>query len=200
MSRLHTFCGRFVWCIPALIVAIGIFYFINLFDRIYSRDLNRQLDEKYQLVNLIEALHSNEGMTKVVEIMDGFTDTYVYLLEVEDSRVIEDFHTVNCPYRFEKHPFEITEIKNKIKKNKRGAFATVVQNTGKIYWEYRWINIQDKNYLLLMGISNYPTDVLDKELQISIGTLLLITALLNWVLVGYAKYLRAGCCKIKRKN
>lgn len=199
MTKLNSFLARFIWCIPALIVAIGAFYFINLFDRIYSRDLNRQLDEKYQLVNLIEALHNKESMVNIVNIMDEFQDTFVYVLELQGDQIIEDYHTINCPYRLTKHPYLEKNIKSKILINKRGGFVTKATDNRKIFWEYRWIDI-NKKYLILIGISNYPTDVLDKELQISIGILLLITALLNWVLVGYAKYLRAGCCKIKRKN
>lgn len=199
--KISQYMNRFIWCIPALIVTIGVIYFINLFDRIYSRDLNRQLEEKYQLVNLIEALHNKESMVNIVEIMDEFKDTSLYVLELNDkNEIIEDFHTTNCPYRFQTHPYELKAIQKQIKSNKRGFFMTKLQSVGKIYWEYRWLNIENKRYLLLMGIANYPTDVLDVELQVSVGTLLLITALLNWILVGYAKYLKNGNCAIRKKK
>lgn len=37
-----------------------------------------------------------------------------------------------------------------------------------------------------------------RELEFAIGTMLLITAILNWILVGYAKYIHSGSCPIKK--
>ena len=58
-----------------------------------------------------------------------------------------------------------------------------------MYWDYRWLNVDDEELLVMIGITNYPLDAIDKELQIAIGVLLMLTALFNWLLVGYANHI-----------
>ena len=36
------------------------------------------------------------------------------------------------------------------------------------------------------------------ELELAIGIMLFITAILNWALVGYAKYIYSGACEVKK--
>lgn len=203
-SSIKYFLNKYCWCLPVLIVTLGTVYYINLFERLSERDLSRQMNEKYQLMNLIENFKESTDKLYMINAMDTFDDTYVYVItdtENTEDIVDETFHTLNCPFKFKTHPFEIPEIKNQIHHKKFGAFVYGhINNVGNIYWRYRPINLNSLERLLFVGISNYEPEPIDKELQISIGFLLLLTAVLNWVLVGYYKYLRSGKCKIVKKE
>lgn len=202
MSAIYSFLKKYVWCFPALIMFIGILYYINLFERMYARDLERQMNEKFQIVNVLEALHTYDGLHIAVNAFDNFDDTNIYILRknLETGQLEERYHSNNCKFKLQQHPFENDEIKHQLISHEKGSFAFGEDRNHKILWDYRWVNVDNKNYLIIMSITNYPLDGIDKEFQISIGLLLLITALLNWSLVGYGKYLRCGACKVHRKR
>lgn len=180
---------KFTWAIPVFFMLLGTIYFINLFDRMYTRDLIRQSEEKYQLINVIERLETKKNVLSALAVMDNFSDTHTYLLDKSLNRVIEKMHTANCPFRFTQHPYEIEEFKKQILSHVRGSFIYRPCNSGPMYLDYRWVELEGVSYLIMTGVSNYPNDAIDKELQIAVGSLLLLTALMNWILVGYAKYL-----------
>jgi hypothetical protein len=119
------------------------------------------------------------------------------VLEVNSKAEI--YHSANCPFLLKKHPHESEEIKETIMNHKRGSFATKEQRT-KIVWEFRHFSVDNENLLVITGITNYPKEPIDKELEIAIGTMLLITALLNWALVGFWKYKCCGACNVKKKD
>ncbi|MBR2240037.1 MAG: hypothetical protein IKO49_02270 [Bacilli bacterium] len=202
MSNIWCFLKKYVWCFPALIMFIGILYYINLFERMYARDLERQMNEKFQIVNVLEALHTYDGLHIAVNAFDNFDDTNIYILRknLETGQLEERYHSNNCKFKLQQHPFENEEIRHQLISHEKGSFAFGEDRNHKILWDYRWVNVDNKNYLIIMSITNYPLDAIDREFQISIGLLLLVTALLNWSLVGYGKYLRSGYCKIKSKK
>jgi len=204
-SKFKTFMKKFVWLFPLIIVTIGIFYFINLFERLYTRDLNRQISEKNQLMTLTESLSTITDVKNSILTLDTFDNTYTYMLrdETEDSfnpnTKSEIYHSANCPFLLKKHPHDEKEIRNTIAKHKRGSFATK-ENGNKIIWEFRHFKVNDEKLLVITGVTNYPKEPIDKELEIAIGIMLLITALLNWALVGFWKYKCCGSCKIEKKG
>ena len=53
---------------------------MNLFERIYSRDLNRQIIEKNQLLTLTESLSSYQDVKHAILTLDTFDNTYTYIL------------------------------------------------------------------------------------------------------------------------
>lgn len=189
-KRMNTFFKKLIWCFPAILAFFGILYYINLFDRIEERNILRQSEEKYQLINFVENLRTKDSMVRAMNIMDRFEDTHTYLLNENLDRVVEKYHAQGCSFRTKPHPYEDANLRKKMLNTKTGTFVYNGDNNKKRFWEYRWIIIENKKYLILVGVSNYPLDPLDKELQISIGILLLLTALLNWGLVGYTKYIR----------
>ena len=83
-------------------------------------------------------------------------------------------------------------IKSFIKKY-MWAFPLVIVAIGIVYF----INLFERLDHICHGIINSPTF---KELQLAISIMLLITAILNWALVGYAKYIHSGACPVKRKQ
>lgn len=200
LKRTSLLFRKFVWIIPVLFMLLGSIYFINLFDRMYARDLTRQSEEKYQLINVIERLRTKESMLNALSVIDNFSDTHTYLLDKDLNRVIEKMHTANCPFRFTQHPYEIETIRKQILTHKRGSFILGPYDYKPIYWDYRWVEKERIDYLIMVGVSNYPTDAIDKELQIAVGTLLLLTSFLNWILVGYAKYLTQRHKRINQKE
>lgn len=202
MSNIFCFFKKYVWCFPALIMFIGILYYINLFERMYARDLERQMNEKFQIVNLLETLHTYDGLHIAAGAFDNFDDTNIYILikNLETGQLEERYHSNNCKFKLKQHPFENDEIKHQLISHKKGSFIFGIYRNHEILWDYRWITLDNKRYLVILSITNYPLDAIDKEFQISIGLLLLITALLNWSLVGYGKYLRAGYCNINKKK
>lgn len=191
-SWFINFIKKFAWLFPVFVATIGIFYYINLFERIYERDLNRQINEKSQLMTLVESLSELKDVEKTVITMDGFENTYTYLLEDESDNPEEIYHAKNCPFRLKTHPYDCKEFKDIINSKKRGSFKSNNEEDGNIIWEYRHFNVGNEKFLVIAGVTNYPQDPIDKELQISIGILLLITAILNWALVGYAKNMRSN--------
>lgn len=191
-SKFVYLLKKFAWLFPIFVVTIGIFYYINLFERIYERDLNRQINEKSQLMTLVENLSELKDVEKTVITMDGFENTYTYLLEDESGVINEIYHAKNCPFRLKEHPFECKELSDLINSKRRGSFKTENEKEGNIIWEYRHFKAGNEKLLVIAGVTNYPQDPIDKELQISIGILLLITAILNWALVGYAKNMRSN--------
>lgn len=72
------------------------------------------------------------------------------------------------------------------------SFPLVILVIGILYF----INLFERLDRICHGIINSPTF---KELQLAISIMLLITAVLNWALVGYAKYIHSGSCQVKRK-
>jgi len=198
--KIRSLFKKFLWCIPVFIMTIGSIYFINLFNRLYTRDLIRQSNEKYQLVNFVEHLQTKDNTLLALNTIDAFLDTHTYILTKDLKRIHERYHTSNCPFRFKKHPYEVEELKNEMMKNERGSFRYGLCAARPMYWDYRWITIENNEYLVLVGVTNYPLDAIDKELQISVGLLLLFTSLLNWILVGYAKYLRQNRKRIDLKE
>jgi hypothetical protein len=190
MYKLRLLFKKFAWCIPVLIMTLSIVYFINLFDRVYQRDLIRQSNEKYQLVNFVEHLNTKTNTFLALNTIDSFLDTHTYILTKDLKRVHERYHTSGCPFRFKKHPYEIDEFRKEMLENDRGSFVYGICASKPMYWDYRWITIEGSQYLVMVGVTNYPLDAIDKELQIAIGLLLFFTSLLNWLLVGYAKHLR----------
>ena len=204
-SKSMTVLKRFVWLFPLIIVTIGIFYFINLFERLSTRDLNRQISEKNQLLTITETLSNLEDVKKSVLTLDTFDNTYTYLLKDEGKALDPDnkaeiYHSADCPYVFKKHPHEDKEIKDEILNKKRGSFVTRKTNNDKIIWEFRHFIVDGEKLLVITGVTNYPKEPIDKELEIAIGIMLLITALLNWALVGFWKYKCCGSCEIKRRK
>lgn len=189
-KRMNTFFKKLIWCFPATLAFFGILYYINLFDRIEERNILRQSEEKYQLISFVENLNTRASMVRAMNIMDRFEDTHTYLLNENLDRVVEKYHAQGCSFRIKPHPYEDRDLRKKMLSTKTGTFIYNGDDNKKRFWEYRWIVIENEKYLILVGVSNYPLDPLDKELQISIGILLLLTALLNWGLVGYTKYIR----------
>lgn len=189
-KKVKAFIGRFIWCLPVLFMFIGSLYFLNLFQRMYDRDLMRQTDEKQQLATFIESIETKRGVVDASNIIDKFSDTHTYILTEDFERIVSKYHTSNCPFKTTPHPYEVANIKDKMTETKRGFFEYSVEGTGKIYWDYRWVDVENEKLLIVVGVSNYPLDPIDKELQIAVGFLLLLTAVFNWILVGYAKYLR----------
>lgn len=204
-SKFKTITKRFVWLFPLIIVTIGIFYFINLFERLYTRDLNRQISEKNQLLTLTESLSNTIDVKNSILTLDTFDNTYTYMLhdEGEDSLApdskSEIYHSASCPFLLQKHPHDEEEIRKTIINHKRGSFATK-EHGNKIVWEFRHFQVNNEKLLVITGVTNYPKEPIDKELEIAIGTMLLITALLNWTLVGFWKYKCCGSCKIEKKE
>ena len=89
-SKFMTILKRFVWLFPLIIVTIGIFYFMNLFERIYSRDLNRQIIEKNQLLTLTESLSSYQDVKHTILTLDTFTNIYTYMLYDEPDTLLNN--------------------------------------------------------------------------------------------------------------
>jgi len=204
-SKFKTTAKRFIWLFPLIIVTIGIFYFINLFERLYDRDLIRQISEKKQLITLTESLSTFKDVKNSILTLDTFDNTYTYMLYDESDAFIpnskaEIYHSANCPFLLKKHPHESKEIRDCIAKNKHGSFVTKEPNQSKIIWEFRHFTVKGKNLLVITGVTNYPKEPVDKELEIAVGLMLLITAILNWALVGFWKYKCCGACLIKKKD
>ena len=189
-----------------MIVTIGIFYFINLFERLNDRNLSRQINEKNQLMTLTETLSNIDDVKKSILTLDTFDNTYTYMLYDDGKNTLskdlknEIYHSANCPFLLKTHPHEVSVIKNKILKNRRGSFVTKEKNQDKIVWEFRHFSVNNENLLVITGITSYPKEPIDKELEIAIGVMLLITAVLNWALVGFWKYLCSGACNVKKKD
>lgn len=203
MSKISAYVKKYVWLFPLIIVTIGILYFINLFERLYERDLVRQISEKNQLVTLTESLSNKNDVKNSILTLDTFDNTYAYMWHDTDDAFnldseAEIYHSADCPFLLNKHPHESEEIKNQILHEKHGSFATKKHGT-KIVWEFRHFKVNDEKLLVITGITNYPKGPIDKELEIAIGVMLLITALLNWALVGFWKYKCCGACKVKKK-
>ena len=204
-SKFKTFMKKFVWLFPLIIVTIGIFYFINLFERLYTRDLNRQISEKNQLLTLTEGLSTYQDIKHTILTLDTFDNTYTYMFYDEADIFLpnskaEIYHSAECPYLLKKHPHDSKEIKDYVLNNKRGSFVTKEPEKGKIIWEFRHFKVSNEKLLVITGVTSYPKEPIDKELEIAIGTMLLITALLNWALVGFWKYKCCGSCKIEKKG
>lgn len=202
-SKFNNFSKRFIYCLPLIIVTVGIFYFINLFERLYDRDLNRQLSERKQLITLTESLSNLEDIKKSILTLDTFDNTYTYMLYDEGTNTFatgskaEIYHSANCPFVLKQHPHDLPEITKQINTNKRGSFITK-ENRDKIVWEFRHFNVANEKLLVITGITNYPKEPIDKELEIAIGLMLFITGVLNWALVGFWKYKCSGSCPIKK--
>ena len=203
MSKVSACVKKYIWLFPLIIVTIGIFYFINLFERLHDRDLMRQISEKNQLVTLTESLSNKNDVKNSILTLDTFDNTYAYMLQDTDDVFNQDseaeiYHSADCPFLLDKHPHESEEIKNEILHKKHGSFATK-KHEAKIVWEFRHFKVNDEKLLIITGITNYPKEPIDKELEIAIGVMLLITALLNWALVGFWKYKCCGTCEVKKK-
>ena len=203
-SKFKTIIKRFIWLFPLIIVTIGIFYFINLFERLDERDLTRQISEKKQLITLTESLSTELDVKNSILTLDTFDNTYAYILHDQDDIFEENsnaeiYHSADCPFLLQKHPHESEEIKNTVIHQKMGSFATKEHGT-KIVWEFRHFKVNNEKLLVITGITSYPKEPIDKELEIAIGTMLFITALLNWALVGFWKYKCCGSCKIEKKG
>lgn len=196
-NKVNRWLKKFIWCLPALVMLLGTMYFINLFNRMCLRDLDRQRQEKYQIMSVLSTIKTKESMYRILNTLDSFRDTYTYLLDKDLKHITEEYHSRKCPFRFTVHPYEDPEIIKKLTSKKRGTFVYGKIGSRKIGWEFRWITVKDTKYLIITGVVNYPLDTVDKEFQISIGIFLLITALLNWALVGYAKSITSGFCKIR---
>ena len=204
-SKFMTILKRFVWLFPLIIVTIGIFYFMNLFERIYSRDLNRQIIEKNQLLTLTESLSSYQDVKHTILTLDTFTNIYTYMLYDEPDTLLpyskaEIYHSSECPYLLKKHPYDLKEIRDRIINNKQGSFVTKKPNKDKIVWEFRHFKVDNKKLLVITGVKSYPKELVDKELEIAVGLMLLITAILNWALVGFWKHKCCGACEVKRRK
>ena len=202
--KFKSFFSRCIWILPLIVVTIGIFYFINLFERLYSRDLNRQISENNQLLTLTETLSNIKDVEKTILTLDTFDNTYTYMLHDNNDPLSSDakaeiYHSANCPFLLKAHPYESKEIKEAIITKKRGLFITKEKRHNKIIWEFRHFKVKNEKLLVIAGVSNYPKDPIDKELEIAIGIMLFITGLLNYALVGWAKYLHSGSCLIKKK-
>ena len=114
MSNIFCCFKKYVWCFPALIMFMGILYYINLFERMYARDLERQMNEKFQIINVLEALHTYDGLHIAVNAFDNFDDTNIYILKknLETGQLEERYHSNNCKFKLRQHPFESDEIKH----------------------------------------------------------------------------------------
>lgn len=204
-AKVSGFLKKYVWLLPLIIVTIGILYFINLFERLYDRDLTRQISEKKQLVTLTETLSNFEDIKKSILTLDTFDNTYTYLLHddpnvwMKESKA-EIYHSADCPYVLKNHPHNSQDIRDCIVNSQRGSFVTKESNKGKIIWEFRHFTVGNEKLLVITGVSNYQKEPIDKELEIAIGFMLFITALLNWILVGFWKYKCCGACEIDRKK
>jgi len=201
LNKIKSFLDKYCWCFPAFIILIGTIYYINLFERLSVRDLNRQISEKNQLITLTEMLSNIDDVKKSILTLDTFDNTYTYLLKDEDDTLNENnnseiYHSAGCPFILKTHPHENKEIKEKMLSKKRGSFVTKEENNDEIVWEFRHFVVNKEKLLVITGITNYPKESIDNELQLSISILLLITAFLNWALIGYYKYLRSGRCKV----
>ena len=188
-SKFNNFSKRFIYCLPLIIVTIGIFYFINLFERLYDRDLNRQLSERKQLMTLTESLSNLEDIKKSILTLDTFDNTYTYMLYDEGTNTFatgskaEIYHSAVCPFVLKQHPQDLPKLTKQINMNKRGSFITK-ENRDKIIWEFRHFKV--------------AKEPIDEELEIAIGLMLFITGILNWALVGFWKYKCSGSCLIKK--
>jgi len=200
LDKIKDFLNKICLVFPIILTLIGVLYFINLFDRIKTRDLTRQSEEKYQIVNAIENLNELTEVLNALNIMDRFDDTNTYFLDEDLNRVPGKFHTKDCPFRYEGHPYEITELRDKIMTTNDGAFEFNSEHKRPILWEYRWIKNEGKKYLILVGVSNYPKQPIDNELQIAIGFLLLFTTILNLALVGVIKYVHVNARQFYREQ
>lgn len=204
-SKFMTILKRFVWLFPLIIVTIGIFYFMNLFERIYSRDLNRQIIEKNQLLTLTESLSNYQDVKHTILTLDTFTNIYTYMFYDELDTLLprskaEIYHSSECPYLLKKHSYDLKEIRDRIINNKQGSFVTKKPNKDKIVWEFRHFKVDNRKLLVITGVTSYPKEPVDKELEIAVGLMLLITAILNWALVGFWKHKCCGVCEVKRRK
>lgn len=192
IKKLNSTFKKLAWCIPVFVMVLCAIYFIGLFDKMYARDLTRQADEKYQLTNFVERLETKEKVLKSLDILDNFEDTHTYVLDENLEVIIDKYHTKSCPFRFNKHPYENKEIQKELKNNKKGSFIYNICESRPMYWDYRWLDVDNEKLLVMIGVTNYPLDAIDKELQIAIGVLLMLTAFFNWLLVGYANHINCS--------
>ena len=88
--KIRSLFKKFLWCIPVFIMTIGSIYFINLFNRLYTRDLIRQSNEKYQLVNFVEHLQTKDNTLLALNTIDAFLDTHTYILTKDKIRLFEN--------------------------------------------------------------------------------------------------------------
>ena len=63
-----------------------------------------------------------------------------------------------------------------------------------------YFKVDNKKLLVITGVKSYPKELIDKELEIAVGLMLLITAILNWALVGFWKHKCCGACEVKRRK
>ena len=71
------------------------------------------------------------------------------------------------------------------------SFPLVLMLVGILYF----INLFERLDVACGRVAGLPVF---KELELAVGIMLLITAVLNWALVGYAKCIHSGSCTIEK--
>ena len=187
-KNVKKFVNRFVWCLPVFVMMLGSLFYVNLFAELRDRDIDRQLTVKHEFIKYVFENNNKEEIINFVTLFYKLPNTNTYLLDENLDRVAEKYYNQKPLVEVEA-PYKDVKIREMLLKNKGGVFKYNLKPNVYMYWDYRWFEIDGKKRLILIGVKNYPFDHLDAQLQISIGILLLLTSLLNWMLVGYGKYL-----------
>lgn len=186
---------RAVWLIPVLLSSILCMYFMNLFQRIDEAALRRQIDERDTISEFANFIQTKKTLYTYLDILDRFDDNNLYLLDKNFNLLPDRRHTKNCYYSIYKAvpPFKIDEYKKIMEENRIGQFIHKVAPGVKLDFQYRHLRTEGKDYILLVGVHNYPKMPEEKELYFAIGLLLLFTAICNLIIVVYAKHMRYLC-------
>ncbi len=190
-----SYIKRAVWLIPVLLSAVLCMYFINLFERIDESLLKRQIDERDTISEFAHFIQKKDTLYTYLDIIDRFEDNNLYLLDKNFNLLPDRRHTKNCLYSIYKvdPPFEQENFKQKMNERKVGHFTHELVPGTKLEFQYRHMKTDGKDYILLIGVHNYPKTAEEKELYFAVGLLLLFTAICNWVIVAYAKHMRYLC-------
>lgn len=187
-SKIKKFVGKFIFCLPIVIMMLASLYYVNLFNQLRNRDLDRQLEEKHQFMKYVLDTKDQKRLNEIIATLYTMPNTNTYLLDENLDRVAEKYYNLK-PLVTQEAPYKDKNIRALLLSNDHGVFKHNLKPDVYMYWDYRWLDINGKKRLILIGVRNYPFGQLDNELQISIGILLLLTSLLNWILVGYGKCL-----------
>lgn len=187
-KNIKQFVNKFIWCLPVFIMMLGALFYVNLFDELRERDIDRQLEVKHEFIKYAIKTENKNEVMNFITLFYKLPNTNTYLLDENLDRVAEKYYNQK-PLKEVEAPYKDEHIRKLLLKNQKGVFEYNIKPNVYMHWGYRWIEIDGKKRLILIGVKNYPFDHLDAQLQISIGILLLLTSLLNWILVGYGKYL-----------
>lgn len=189
---IKNYLKRAVWLAPLLVTSIFAIYFVNIFTRIDEIQYKRQLLQRNAFVEFAGFIDSKFELYTYLDLIDQFEDNNIYLLNSSFEIPVDKKHAANCPYVLTptQHAFELEEFQQLMKDSKFGVFTHQVDDETKIDFNYKYLTVEDRTYVLLIGIHKYPTTTEELELQWAIGFLLLLTSIANFLIVMYAKHVR----------